>query len=150
MRPVALRPPDLFLETNRLFSGFVPVISLKVDTVMKRRAGEVGLYLLMLSAIFITSYLLSQTVEELDALAVGRKRNDSFLVSGSSTGGATHAFDFAIVVGCVYFCNFNLEDFFHGSLDLGFGGVFVNFESVFLVGNAVVALFGKNRFLMIS
>ena len=57
MRPVALRPPDLFLETNRLFSGFVPVISLKVDTVMKRRAGEVGLYLLMLSAIFY--YLLS-------------------------------------------------------------------------------------------
>ena len=45
MRPLLLRPPLFFSGSVRLFSGSVFVISSKVETDMKRRPGEVGLYL---------------------------------------------------------------------------------------------------------
>jgi len=47
MRPLLLRPPFLVTGSSRLFSGFVFVTSSNVETDMKRRPGEVGLYLLM-------------------------------------------------------------------------------------------------------
>ena len=44
MRPLLLRPPFFVTGSSRLFSGFVFVISSNVETDMKRRPGEVGLY----------------------------------------------------------------------------------------------------------
>src|SRR5687768_18535764 len=46
MRPEWLRPPLLFSDLVNAFSGSVLVISAKVETVPKRRPGEVGLYCL--------------------------------------------------------------------------------------------------------
>src|SRR5947208_5158193 len=44
MRPLLLRPPFFVTGSTRFFSGFDFVTSSKVETVMKRRPGEVGLY----------------------------------------------------------------------------------------------------------
>src|SRR5436190_15715446 len=45
MRPFELRPPFFVTGSSRLFSGIDFVISSNVETDMKRRPGEVGLYL---------------------------------------------------------------------------------------------------------
>src|SRR5712691_1805969 len=45
MRPYLLRPPERFSGSTRLFSGSLFVISSKAETDMKRRPGDVGLYL---------------------------------------------------------------------------------------------------------
>src|SRR5919204_5192215 len=45
MRPLLLRPPFFVSFSVSPFSGFDFVISSKVETVMKRRPGDVGLYL---------------------------------------------------------------------------------------------------------
>src|SRR5919201_4436172 len=45
IRPLLFRPPFLVTGSTRLFSGFDRVTSSKVETVMKRRPGDVGLYL---------------------------------------------------------------------------------------------------------
>src|SRR5512133_2460971 len=47
MRPFEFRPPLFLRAPVRLFSGSVFVISSKAGTDMKRRPGEVGLYLRM-------------------------------------------------------------------------------------------------------
>src|SRR5436190_7689536 len=47
MRPFTFRPPLFFSGSVRLFSGSVFVISSNDETDMKRRPGEVGLYLRM-------------------------------------------------------------------------------------------------------
>src|SRR5438309_11799438 len=47
MRPFAFRPPLFLSAPVRLFSGSVFVISSKEETDMKRRPGDVGLYLRM-------------------------------------------------------------------------------------------------------
>ena len=44
IRPVLFRPPFFFSGSVRLFSGVVFVTSSKVETLMKRRPGLVGLY----------------------------------------------------------------------------------------------------------
>src|SRR5207247_7242786 len=46
MRPLLLRPPFFVSFSVSAFSGFVFVTSSKVETVMKRRPGDVGLYFL--------------------------------------------------------------------------------------------------------
>src|SRR3954447_9698777 len=43
LRPLALRPPDFFRPSVRVFSGSVLVMTLKSAYVMKRRPGLVGL-----------------------------------------------------------------------------------------------------------
>ena len=45
MRPLLLRPPFFDIGASSVFSGSLLVISLKSDTDMKRRPGDVGLYL---------------------------------------------------------------------------------------------------------
>src|SRR5712691_995318 len=45
MRPALLRPPFFVSFSVNAFSGLGLVISSKVETVMKRRPGDVGLYL---------------------------------------------------------------------------------------------------------
>ena len=44
MRPLTLRPPVFFIGSVSDFSGSVFVISSNVETDMKRRPGDVGLY----------------------------------------------------------------------------------------------------------
>src|SRR5690554_6862820 len=44
MRPLLLRPPELFSGAVKDFSGLVLVISSNVETVIPRRPGVVGLY----------------------------------------------------------------------------------------------------------
>src|SRR5215211_8377251 len=43
LRPLALRPPDFFRPSTRVFSGSVFVMTLKSAYEMKRRPGLVGL-----------------------------------------------------------------------------------------------------------
>src|SRR3954447_15632081 len=45
MRPLLLRPPFFVTGASSDFSGSFLVISAKSETVMKRRPGDVGLYL---------------------------------------------------------------------------------------------------------
>ena len=45
--PLKFLPPVFCLGASRLFSGLVVVISSNMETDMKRRAGLVGLYLLI-------------------------------------------------------------------------------------------------------
>src|SRR5690554_2778480 len=54
MRPVLLRPPDLFSGVNSDFSGVLVVISSNVNTVILRRPLVVALY--FLTAIRLTSF----------------------------------------------------------------------------------------------
>lgn len=65
--PFALRPPDLFLLTSRLRSGVVVVTSSKVETVMKRREGVVGLNFLI--AIVHSSYYARLSKNSMDLLS---------------------------------------------------------------------------------
>jgi hypothetical protein len=44
IRPLLFRPPVFFSGSVRLFSGRAFVTSSKLETDMKRRPGEVGLY----------------------------------------------------------------------------------------------------------
>src|SRR5690606_3095259 len=63
MWPSLLRPPERFIALVRLFSGTSCVISAKSDTVMSRRAADVGLKVL-------TPILARASLEQLDLVAL--------------------------------------------------------------------------------
>src|SRR5438105_99983 len=126
MRPLLLRPAVFLSGSVSAFSGFVLVISSKVDTDMPRRPGEVGLYV-------FTGMLDSNSFEEVEPLArleryhglLPRPRHADRSTTPSLFASHVHDVDGNDLNFLVGKCLFN------GRFDLDLVGVGRDFEDVF-------------------
>src|SRR3954452_6715762 len=140
LRPWTLRPPVLGFGTTRLRSGSVLVISLKSETVWKRRPALVGL---RLRSAMVSS---SSAFEQLDVI-VRVERDDGALGVGplAHAEGAPVALALALAVERVHLQDAHAEDRLDGVVDLGLRRVRVHAERVDVLLEQRVGLLRHDR-----
>src|SRR5438132_7044426 len=171
MRPLLFRPPFLVTGSSRLFSGFVFVTSSNVDTDMKRRPGEVGLYLRTgtlgtpsgcrhqdvraLPArpsemtgrhdrIESQTHLDLSPLEDLDRVALA-DLDDRLLPAGSRASEHAAPLRLRLHLDDVDVHDLDVEQLLHGLADLRLVRVAVHLERVLVLTDLAVALLAHDR-----
>src|SRR3954451_5605293 len=141
LRPCALRPPDFFRPSTRLFSGSDFVISAKSGYETKRRPGLVGLGLRIGMGLALLEAL--EALEDRDGLP-RRHLHDRLLPGPSATGRIAAALGLGLHRHRADLDDVDVEELLDGLADLGLVRVGVDAEGVAVRRREDVGLLGDD------